>query len=206
MYAAIPMVRSCNLISVPNWRLYLVCAARAHLLAAKDRQNAAQDAAEPSSPTQPDRHQDRGDPGRGAATGDNRGARVDEKRRDGVRQPRGEASHYLDDVKSSRAQMRRPSDSSSLSWRSVHAVSLFVWLSVHAVSVLAVGSRCLCLVWQSVHAVSALFGSQFILSLSQQSVVWQSIHTISVMAVSSCYLFLGGVCMLSLSRLAVSPC
>lgn len=76
----------------------VVPSAKAHLLAARERQAAAPD---PASEAQPTDRQGR----RGA---DSAGAE---------RQERGEAAHYLHDVKSSRAQMRRPNESSSLSWR-----------------------------------------------------------------------------------------
>lgn len=76
----------------------LLPSAKAHLLAARERQAAAPDSASEAQAS--DRH---GRTGADAAGTD--------------RQERGEAAHYLHDVKSSRAQMRRPSESSSLSWR-----------------------------------------------------------------------------------------
>lgn len=72
--------------------------AKAHLMAARERQAAAPD---PASEAQPSDRQGR----RGADVAGSDG------------HARGEKAHYLHDVKSSRAQMRRPSGDSSLSWR-----------------------------------------------------------------------------------------
>ena len=77
----------------------VVClTAKAHLMAARERQAAAPDLASEAQPS--DRQGRRG--------GDMAGSDKNE---------RGETAHYLNDVKSSRAQMRKPSDSSPLSWR-----------------------------------------------------------------------------------------
>lgn len=73
--------------------------AKAHLMAARERQTAAD--TDLASDAQPSDRQGR----RGA---DLAGS---------DRHERGETAHYLNDVKSSRAQMRRPSGDSSLSWR-----------------------------------------------------------------------------------------
>lgn len=88
-------------------------AAKAHLLAAKDRQQASQDPAEPSGDSnRPHRAVRSHAGGDGGSEGGSEGGAGGAKQ-----SSRGEASHYLHDVKSSRAQMRRPSESSSLSWR-----------------------------------------------------------------------------------------
>ena len=65
-------------------------AAKAHLLAAKERQAAAAQSEDATPAT------DKGG---------------------SDRQDRGGTAHYLQDVKSSRAQMRRPTQAGSLSWR-----------------------------------------------------------------------------------------
>ena len=78
--------------------IWVLPSAKAHLLAARERKAAALDSASEAQPS--DRQGKRG----ADATGTDR-------------QERGEAAHYLHDVKSSRSQMRRPSESSSLSWR-----------------------------------------------------------------------------------------
>ena len=75
-----------------------VCAAKAHLLAAKERQAAAAQSEEPAAAT--------------AARGSDR-----QDRGGADRQDRGDTAHYLQDVKSRRAQMRKPTEGSSLSWR-----------------------------------------------------------------------------------------
>ena len=67
-----------------------VPAAKAHLLAAKERQAAAAQSEDATPAT------DKGG---------------------SDRQDRGDTLHYLQGVKSSRAQMRRPSQAGSLSWR-----------------------------------------------------------------------------------------
>ncbi|KAL3152781.1 hypothetical protein ABBQ38_012367 [Trebouxia sp. C0009 RCD-2024] len=72
--------------------------AKAHLIAARERQAAAPDLA---SEAQPSDRQGR----RGAGEAGSEG------------RDRGGTAHYLHDVKSSKAQMKKPSDSSSLSWR-----------------------------------------------------------------------------------------
>lgn len=78
--------------------IMLCLTAKAHLMAARERQAAAPDLASEAQPS--DRQGRRG---------------ADEAGSD--RHKRGGTAHYLHDVKSSRSQMRKPSDSSSLSWR-----------------------------------------------------------------------------------------
>lgn len=65
-------------------------AAKAHLLAAKERQAAAAQSEDATPGT--------------AKAGS-------------ARQDRGDTAHYLQEVKSSRSQMRRPNQTGSLSWR-----------------------------------------------------------------------------------------
>ena len=107
----------------------MLFAAKAHLLAARERQVAAQldDPAAASDMASDAQLSDR--PGRRGADrgrserqgrGDllDRAADAQPSDRQGRRgADRGETAHYLHDVKSSKSQMRRPSESGSLSWR-----------------------------------------------------------------------------------------
>ncbi len=86
---AAPAITATNMSHVMLTNCH-VPAAKAHLLAAKERQAAAAQSEDATPAT------DKGG---------------------SDRQDRGDTAHYLQDVKSSKAQMRRPTQAGSLSWR-----------------------------------------------------------------------------------------
>ena len=85
----VPAITAANMSPVMPTNCH-VAAAKAHLLAAKERQAAAA-GSEVATPATDKGGSDR--------------------------QGRGGTAHYLQEVKSSRAQMRRPGQAGSLSWR-----------------------------------------------------------------------------------------